>query len=119
MNAQTLPTDCETTSLLSRGTLQSENAKFRGTGGVSQNNRSFGFEPGFLDVATGIAYRSRFGDGSPAPVHVLDGLPGALVTARDTEGRVSGVKATVISGFLRGAQFLTREEAAKATRADS
>ena len=95
-------------------TLQIENRAFRGTAGISKNNRAQGFVPGFMDLSTGRIYRSRFKDGSPAPVHSLDGLPDTLILAWGSGGVVTAVKSTVISGFLRGGRFLTRAEAAKA-----
>lgn len=92
-------------------TLQQENRRHRGTAGVSRNNRNLGFRPAFLDTATGRIHLSRFANGALAPIHLLDGLPDALIEARDASGRVARTKATVISGFERSGQFHTREEA--------
>ena len=55
---------------------------------------------------------SRFANGAPAPVHVLDGLPDAWVSHRDAQGRVVRARCSVIAGFLLGEQFYTREQAA-------
>lgn len=98
---------------LSEATLVRENQRFRGTGGRSEENRPAGFRPAFLDAETRIIYPSRFGDGMPAPFHLLDGLPDEVVLARHASGRVAQVKASVISGFVRDARFYTREEAAR------
>jgi hypothetical protein len=46
-------------------------------------------------------------------VHLLDGLPDDLVVHRTAEGRVTAVKHTLVSGFLRAEQFYTREQAAQ------
>jgi hypothetical protein len=46
-------------------------------------------------------------------VHLLDGLPDDLVVHRNTEGRVTAVKHTLVPGFLRAEQFYTREQAAQ------
>lgn len=92
--------------------LQLENHRFQGSGGVSAENRSEGFRPAFLDTQTQCIYPSRFGDGRPAPFHLLDGLPEEVVLARDPGGRVVSVKSTVVSGFVRGGRFFNREEAA-------
>lgn len=100
--------------LLTRETLRQENLAFVGTGGVSEANRSRGFLPAFYDVATGRAEIARFADGRPAPMHLLDGLPDAWVEARDAAGRVRAIKSSVISGFIRGAYFYTRDQAAQA-----
>lgn len=101
------------------GTLQQENVAFRDTGGVSEENRSFGFRPGFIDRDTGVVYLSRYADGRPAPFHLLDGLPGELVVARTASGKVARVKDSITSGFLRGPRFYTRDEAAGEVAAES
>jgi hypothetical protein len=92
--------------------LRSENQLFAGTGGISPNNQSQGFQPGFRDAETGQMAISCFADGSPAPIHVLDGIPAHWVTARHPGGRVLSVKASVESGFIRGGGSYTRAEAA-------
>ncbi len=95
-----------------RLSLQQENLAFSGTAGVSEGNRHFGFLPAFLNAATGEVYASRVADGRPAPVHLLEGLPSRFF--RDPS-RCSGerrLKSWVISGFVRGKRFYTREEVA-------
>ena len=99
---------------LTDSVLVEENQRFAGTGGISANNRAQGFVPAFLDTVTGITYISRFADGRPAPLHLLDGLPPAVVTRCTSSGRVGAAKASVVSGFLRGRRFYTRTEAAMA-----
>ena len=98
-------------NVVSERTLALENARFRGTAGVSEN-RPLGFRPAFMDSETRSVYPSRFADGQLAPCHVLDGLPGHLVLSRDGGGRE--VKSTVVSGFVREGVFYTRDEAAAA-----
>lgn len=93
--------------------LVEENQAFAGTGGVSSGNQHRGFRPAFLETGSGEIYLSRFADGRPAPVHVLDGLPSALVTKRTPAGRVSATLGSVIAGFVRGGQFYTREQTAE------
>lgn len=93
--------------------LEDQNAAYTGTGGVSHNNRAAGFVPAYQNLATGEAVISRFADGSPSPVHVLDGLPEAWVAARDESGHVYQALTTVIAGFLRGGVFYTRDDAAR------
>lgn len=92
-------------------TLANENRRFFGTGGRSQENASLGFEPAFRDSASGAVFRSRFADGSPAPFHLLDGLPDEVVV-RGASGRITGTRASLVSGFVLGGCFFTREEAA-------
>lgn len=99
-------------ALLSVGALARENSQFHGTSGVSAGGRSLGFIPAFRDSVSGRAYPSRFADGRPAPIHLLDGLPETLVIERRPDGTVTAVKQTVVSGFLRDGQFYTRDQAA-------
>jgi hypothetical protein len=100
--------------LMTRKILEGQNRVFAGTGGVSPENRDLGFIPGFLDRETGLVYVSRRADGSPAPVHVLEGLPDGLVRLRTPLGRVSAVKETIVAGFIRAGCFYTREQVALA-----
>ena len=102
---------------LSQARLQSENRHFRGTGGRSEENREQGFAPAFLDADTRKIYASRFSDGRPAPFHLLDGLPDAVVLTRHPSGRIATIKASVMSGFVRQGRFYTREEAARCVSA--
>jgi hypothetical protein len=94
-------------------TLRCENVEFLGTGGRSQENAGSGFRPAFLDRETDTIYPSRFADGTPASVHLLEGLPAELVTRRTPAGRVQVVKASVVSGFVLAGRFYTREAAAR------
>jgi hypothetical protein len=100
--------------LMNDSWLRSENAAHAGTGGVSGGNAGFGFRPAFLDVATLTIYPSRFADGRPAPIHLLEGLPDEAVADRSASGRVVAAKASLISGFERGGFFYTRQAAARA-----
>lgn len=92
--------------------LQNENYVFAGTGGVSSGNRRQGFWPAFYDMDTGRTEISRFADGKPAPMHLLDGLPETWIVERDDFGRGMAVKTTVIAGFVRDGVFYTRAQAA-------
>ena len=98
--------------ILTRASLEVETANYRGTMGVSENNRCLGFQPAFIDRETGTVYLSRFADGRLAPCHLLDGLPAELVLARDEQGHVTCVKDSVESGFVHDERFHTRAEAA-------
>lgn len=103
--------------VLDIGALRDQNDRYCGTGGVSDGNRSLGFAPAFLDTDTGEIHRARFGNGQPAPCHILDGLPAPLVCERGACGRVLAVKASVVAGFVCDGRFLTRAEAAEAVQA--
>ena len=98
--------------ILSEQLLHRQNQQFDGTGGVSENNREMGFVPAFQDTDTDSSVVSRFADGRPAPVHVLDGLPEDWITARDEKGNVLSVRDSVVAGFICAGRFYTREEAA-------
>jgi hypothetical protein len=98
---------------VSSRTLQVQNRAFAGTDGVSRSNRALGFVPGFMDSETGCLYVSRTPDGSPSPIHRLDGLPASLVIERTAAGRVYAVKGSVVAGFIRGGRFYTREQLAR------
>lgn len=93
--------------------LRRQNRRYQGTGGLSQENHSCEFRPAFLDIETGVIYHSRYADGRPAPCHLLEGLPEALVLARTPYGQVAALKASVVAGFVRCGCFYTREEAAR------
>ena len=98
---------------MSRRVLHRENGRFRGTGGVSGENRALGFRPAFLDTRTQTVYLSRFANGEPAPLHLLDGLPEELVLSRDASGRALAARATLVSGFVLDGCFYDREAAAR------
>jgi hypothetical protein len=101
-------------SLMSEELLKKENEIHTGTRGRSSENRDLGFRPAFLDFETQVIYPSRFADGRPAPIHVLDGLPDEVIVDRTPSGRVVHAKASLISGFVRNGFFFTRTAAAKA-----
>ena len=92
--------------------LALETANYRRTGGVSENNRGLSFQPAFVDRETGTVHLSRFPDGRLAPCHLLDRLPAEVVLARNEQGRVMRVKASLVSGFVHGERFYTRDDAA-------
>ena len=100
--------------MMSEELLKQENELHEGTGGRSQENRDLGFRPAFLDFQTQVIYPSRFADGRPAPIHVLDGLPDEVIVDRAASGRVVAARASIISGFVRNGFFYTRSAAAKA-----
>ncbi len=99
---------------LTHTVLSAENEIFTGRGGVSRENRCRGFIPAFYDTHSCQAIVSRFANGAPAPLHVLEGLPEEWVVARDKSGRVAAVKDFVIAGFIQHGRFYTREQAAQA-----
>jgi hypothetical protein len=101
--------------VLTEASLQNENVLYASTRGISQNNGSFGFRPAYLDGGSGEAVLSCFSNGTPAPVHLLDGLPESWILGRDHAGHVTATRPGIISGFIRDGRFYTREEAITAT----
>ena len=91
--------------------LAGENTRYAGSGGVSAGNADLGFRPAFCDTQTLRVYASQFADGRAAPFHLLDGLPAEVVECRDAAGRVTRIKSTLVSGFVRMGRFFTRDEA--------
>src|SRR5574341_15500 len=71
---------------MTEGRLARETRAYRGRGGVSTENRTYGFHPAFRDDRTGAVCASRFADGRPAPFHLLDGLPEEFVLTRNAAG---------------------------------
>jgi|GEM_PF-464593 len=99
---------------LTRKTLEDENRRYTGRGGISEENRGLGFLPAYLDSATGSIHLSCFRDGRRAPIHLLEGLPKRLVLRRDASGKVIALKGSVSAGFVREGEFYTREQAVRA-----
>jgi hypothetical protein len=101
--------------LLRRGLCQceldSQNSEFAGTPGVSQHNRAAGFVPAYCNHADGQVVASRFADGRPAPIHVLEGVPDHWVEYRDADGGSIRLKPTVEAGFIRDGRFFSRAAA--------
>ncbi len=65
---------------------------------------SLRLQPAFFDMETGRIYLSRYTDGRPAPVHILDGLPAEVAQRTDIN---------LVSGFVLEGRFLTRDQALK------
>ena len=93
--------------------LADEEGLYGRTHGARRGDRPQGFVPGFRNEVTGELARSRYADGAPAPMHLLDGLPEHWVAERDPEGRVTRARPGVVSGFLRDGRFYTRDQAAQ------
>lgn len=74
------------------------------------HNPSFGFLPAFRDVSSGETHLAINDDGTPSPIHILDGLPDAWVAERDADGRVVELHAGIVPGFLRDGRFFTYRE---------
>lgn len=100
--------------LITEARLRKENQAFVGTPGVSQENCGNGFIPAFYDMDTGQVEISRFLNGQPAPMHMIEGLPKSWVAARDADCKTTAIKGSVIAGFVREGCFYTRSEAAEA-----
>jgi hypothetical protein len=97
--------------------LAHENRRHAGTGGVSAENRDYGFRPAFFDYASQKLYLSRFADGRLAPLHLAEGLPDEVVVDRAPNGRALATRASLVAGFERNGMFYTRKAAARALAA--
>jgi hypothetical protein len=73
-----------------------------------------GFQPAFLDFLTQTIHPSVFADGTPAPFHILEGLPAEVVVDRARSGRVVSTKATLLAGYERNGYFFTAPTVARA-----
>lgn len=100
--------------VLSKSALAQENRQYQGTTAISEGCRKSGFVPAFYDTLSDRSAISCFADGTPAPVHLLDGVPVEWVSEYDAEGHVVSLRPGVIAGFLRDGRFYTREEVAQA-----
>lgn len=100
---------------LTRESLRRENLAFAGTGGVSQRDRQQRLLPAFRDEGSGRVELSRYADGKPAPMHIMDGLPDEWIDTRNEAGEPASLKAGIVAGFVRDERFYTREQAAALT----
>jgi hypothetical protein len=114
-NAQTRELEKKRLRIISQQILERDNRAYAGTSGISHNNRRLGFVPAYRNSYTDEVSISRFADGNPAPVHILDGLPDSWVMQRDRHGHVVKVRQGIVAGFLLEGKFYTREQAANFT----
>lgn len=105
--------------LFTQAKLSGENQAFSGTPGVSHENRANGFIPAFCDSITGRVEISRFQNGEPAPMHIIEGLPDCWVVERDADSRATAIKHSVVAGFVREGCFYTRSQAVEAVVAET
>jgi hypothetical protein len=91
--------------------LADENRRYATTPGVSERNRHAGFVPAYRDAHSGRVVPSRYADGRPAPIHILEGLPADWVIERDLAGKTRRVRDSIVAGFVLDSRFFTREEA--------
>ena len=73
-----------------------------------------GFQPAYFDFLTQTIYPSVFADGTPAPFHILEGLPEEVVVDRARSGRVVTTKASLLTGYERNGFFYTKPTVARA-----
>lgn len=81
-------------------------------GSIATAQSWMGLLPAFRDLETGETHLSIHADGSPASVHIVDGLPESWVLERRADGRIQNVKDSIVAGFVRGGRFYTRAELA-------
>ena len=86
--------------LFTEARLKRENRAFFGTPGVSHGNSGYGFIPAFCDSITGRVEISRFQNGKPATIHMIEGLPASWVVERDASSKVIAVRHSIVAGFV-------------------
>lgn len=67
----------------------------------------FGLMPAFRNLNTHETHLSSYGDGKPAVVHVLDGIPRAWIESFDQDGRAVALKPGIVAGYMRAGHFYT------------
>jgi hypothetical protein len=90
-------------------TLCQENLEYRGTRGISQNNKTTGFSPAFREEKTGRIEIARLSNGHPAPAHIISWLPVDWALTRDEHGAIMELIPDIVSGFVRQGLFYTRK----------
>ena len=105
--------------LLTEARIKDENLVFSGTPGVSHENRGKGFIPAFCDSVTGRVEISRFLNGEPAPMHIIEGLPECWIVERDEDNKATAIRHSVVAGFVREGCFYTRTQAVEAVSAET
>lgn len=80
---------------------------------VSGYNRASGFVPAFRNADTGETRLSLFADGTPAPVHVLEGLPSEWVNEGGSVGEARRLARGIERGYLRNGRFHSLADAAR------
>lgn len=96
---------------MNEDSLIRENQAYEGTHGISQRCRGKGFQPAFRD-AHGRVELSRQRNGEPATIHLISWLPQEWAASISVSGAIVTLKPGIVSGFVRGGNFFTREEAA-------
>jgi hypothetical protein len=84
-----------------------------------EQTRGYGFVPAFKDCNDGCVYLSRNANGTPEPIHKVDGIPNHLIVCLDLYGKKKKLKESVIVGFVRDNHFFSRSQAAILILVDS
>jgi len=102
---------------LTHGKLGDEVKQFKGTGGISSENK---LTAGFRHKKTGEIFEAKDETGRNTSIHLLGGIPAKYVTEVDPrDGVTIAVSGDIEAGFIKDGKFLTREEAAQLTRPDA
>ena len=115
----TTPKEQTVGRLFTKASLEKENLAYCGTLGVSSENFGIGFRPAFCDSESGRVEISRFQNGQPAPIHLIEGLPECWIVEWDANSKATAIKHTVIAGFVRDSCFYTRSQAADVALAET
>ena len=96
--------------LLSQAQVKRQYKNYKQLGSAVFSDAAFGFMPAFQDVLTEETHLATYEDGTPAVLHVLDGLPEGWIAEWGEDGRADSVRTGVIAGFMRGGCFFTIDE---------
>jgi hypothetical protein len=66
--------------------------------------------PAYRDTRTNAVYVAKLHDGTPSPLHTLEGLPRELIDKFDDTGSPLQLKPFVDVGFVIGERFFTSSE---------
>ena len=78
--------------------------------GVVFSDISFGFMPAFKNLIDDRIHLSIDHNGDLSVMHLFDGLPESWVGERDELGVALTLRAEIIAGFMRNAEFYTLSE---------
>ena len=71
---------------------------------------SFGFMPAFKNLIDQQIHLSKDRNGDLSVMHLFDGLPESWISEKDDTGIALTLKAGIIAGFMRNAEFYTLNE---------
>lgn len=96
--------------LLNQSQVEHQYSHYKQSGPALFGDAAFGFMPAFMDVLSEEIHLSTYDDGTPAVLHVLDGLPVSWIGEWGDDGRPDSVRLGIVAGFMRGGCFYTIDD---------